>query len=142
MASNNEPRSVESGPVAEPTVCVVGLIRVASPFNSNQEDWIEYAKRLDYYFTTNKITDVTKKREILLNGAGIFKYRLSKMLLLPGTSKDLTIEEILLRVTTHTIQSRPRLLNVSSSMDVFRRTENQSLNSSWQSARSLSMAHF
>ena len=84
-----------------PTIHVSGLIGVVSPFNGNQEEWVEYAERLDYYFTANDITDVAKRRATLLNGVGPSTYRLIKTLSLSGTPKDHTFEELIKRATSH-----------------------------------------
>ena len=52
-----------------PTVRVAGVIGDVAPF-SGKEEWIDYAERLEHYFIANDITDVAKKRAILLNAAG------------------------------------------------------------------------
>ena len=49
------------------TVSVPGLHGTVSPFDGSQEDWIEYAERLNSYLVANDITDMAKKRAILLN---------------------------------------------------------------------------
>ena len=72
-----------------PTVCVAGLVGVVTPFNSKEEEWIDYAERLEHYFIANNITDVAKKRAILLNAVGASTYRLIKTLSLPGVPKRL-----------------------------------------------------
>ena len=78
---------------AAPVAVPAGLHGVVSLYDRNQE-WVEYAKRLKNYFITNDITDVAKRRAILLNGVGAPTYRLIKTLTLPGTPKDLSFEEI------------------------------------------------
>ena len=84
-------------PVAVPA----GLHGVVSPYDGNQEEWVEYAERLESYFIANEIADVAKRRAILLNGVGAPTYRLIKTLALPGTPKDFTFEEIVDRVRNH-----------------------------------------
>ena len=84
-----------------PTVRVAGVIGVVAPFNGKEEEWIDYAERLEHYFIANDITDVAKKRAILLNAAGASTYRLIKTLALPGVPKDLTFEQIVEKVTAH-----------------------------------------
>ena len=69
------------------TVAVPGLHGTVSPFDGSQEDWIEYAERLDSYFVANDIVDVAKKRAILLNAVGPTTYRLIKTLCLPGNQR-------------------------------------------------------
>lgn len=88
MSTGDEIRSTVAVP--EPTDCVarLGLHGVVSPFDSNQEEWVEYAERLEHYFIANDITDDAKRRAIFLNGVGPPTYRLIKTLTLPGTPKD------------------------------------------------------
>ena len=53
MSTGDETRSTVAVP--EPTDCVarLGLHGVVSPFDSNQEEWVEYAERLEHYFIAN-----------------------------------------------------------------------------------------
>ena len=74
---------------------------VVSPFNGNEEDWIDYAERLENYFVANDIADEAKRRAILLNGVGPSTYRLIKTLCLPRSAKDFKFEELVERVRTH-----------------------------------------
>ena len=84
-----------SAPVAS------GLHGVVSPFDGNQEDWVEYAERLESYFIANDITDTNKRRAILINGVGPSTYRLIKTLALPGSPNDFKFEELVAFVKTH-----------------------------------------
>jgi hypothetical protein len=61
------------------------------PFDCSH--WIEYAERLDSY-VANEITDVAKRRAILLNAVGPATYRLIKTLSLTGKPTDHTFEEL------------------------------------------------
>ena len=83
------------------SVRVAGLIGVVSSFDSDQEEWAEYAERREQYFIANDITDAAKQRVILLNAVGPSTYRLIKTLSLPETPKDHTFEELVSRVATH-----------------------------------------
>ena len=56
------------------TIRVTGFVGVVSPFDGNQEEWAEYAERLEHYFTANDIVDIAKRRAILLNGVGAPTY--------------------------------------------------------------------
>ena len=57
---------------ATATVAVpAGLHGVVSPYDGNQEEWVEYVERLESYFIANDIDDVAKRRAILLNGVGV-----------------------------------------------------------------------
>ena len=69
------------------TIRVTGFVGVVSPFDGNQEEWAEYAERLEHYFTANDIVDIAKRRAILLNGVGAPTYRLIKTLSLPVHSE-------------------------------------------------------
>ena len=79
----------------------VAIHGVISPFSGDQEEWVEYAERLDHYFIANDIVDEAKKRAILLNGVGPSTYRLIKTLSLPKTPKDFKFDEIVEKVRTH-----------------------------------------
>jgi hypothetical protein len=72
-----------------------------SPFDGSREDWIKYAEHLDSYYVANEITDVAKRRAILLNAVGPTTYRLIKTLSLPGKPTDHTFEELVEKVKTH-----------------------------------------
>ena len=62
---------------ATATVAVpAGLHEVVSPCDGNQEEWVEYAERLENYFIANDIEDEAKRQAILLNGVGASTYRL------------------------------------------------------------------
>ena len=61
-----------------------GLHGVVSPYDGNQEEWVEYTERLEHYFIANDIADVAKRLAILLNGVGAPTYRLIKTLALPA----------------------------------------------------------
>lgn len=76
MVSDGEDSSSTSTPRAgaASTVQVVGLIRVVFPFDENHDDWVEYTEHLVHYFTANDISNVAKKRAILLNRAGASTY--------------------------------------------------------------------
>ena len=90
-------RSASTGATAAvvPTVSVpTGLHGVITPYDGNQEEWIEYTERLENYFIANELEDVAKRRAILLDGVRAPTYRLIKTLALPGTPKDLTFKEI------------------------------------------------
>ena len=46
-----------------PTVRVAGVIGVVAPFNDEEEEWIDYAERLEHYFIANDITAVAKREQ-------------------------------------------------------------------------------
>lgn len=89
-------------PAATSTTTVhVGLHGTAPVFDSTQEEWAEYAERLDSYFLANDLKDPVKKRAILVNAVGPKTYRLIKTLCLPEKPQDHSFEEIVKRVKTH-----------------------------------------
>ena len=67
-------------PAPTVTVAVPGLDGTVSPFEGLQ-DWVEYAQHLESYFVANDITDVAKRRAILLNAVGLTTYRLIRTVL-------------------------------------------------------------
>ena len=79
----------------------VGLHGTAPVFDSTQEEWEDYAERLDSYFLANDIGDPAKKRAILVNDVGPKMYRLIKTLCLPEKPQDYSFEEIVKRVKAH-----------------------------------------
>lgn len=79
----------------------MGLHGTVIPFDATQEEWSEYAERLEHYFTANDITSEAKRRAILLNAVGPTMYRLIKMLVSPYKVTDLTFEEIIAKAKVH-----------------------------------------
>ena len=72
-----------------------------STFDATQEDWVEYAERLQHYFVANKIDDEDIQRAILLTNVGPSTYRLAKTLSLPRKPTDYTFDALVKMVTTH-----------------------------------------
>ena len=60
-------------------------------FDPTSEDWTEYIKRLQFYFTTNSITDATKKQGVLLSCCGPSMFRLLRSLALPTPLTELSL---------------------------------------------------
>ena len=73
----------------------------APQFNETQDDWVEFTKRLGYYFVANAIDDGDKQRAILLTSAGASTYRLVKSLVLPQKVTEFTFQELVEKVKTH-----------------------------------------
>jgi hypothetical protein len=88
---------VPAAVLAAAVPAVFGLHGTVIPFDATQEEWGEYAERLEHYFTANDITSEDKRRAILLNGVGPAIYRLIKTLASPAKVTDLTFEEIVAR---------------------------------------------
>ncbi len=53
-------------------------------FNPQAEDWTTYAERLQYYLVANGVTEVAKKRAILLTVCGAQAYKLLRSLVDDG----------------------------------------------------------
>ena len=91
----------DSAPTPAAISVPVAMYGVVSPFDGKQEEWVDYAERLENYFIANDIEDPAKRRAILLNGVGASTYRLIKTLSLPGKPKDLSFADIVERVHKH-----------------------------------------
>ena len=91
------------GAVAEPAAVTasIGLHGAVSPFVATQEEWSEYAERLEHYFTANDIVSASKRRAILLNAVGPTTYRLLKTLASPTRVTDLTFEQLVELAKSH-----------------------------------------
>ena len=97
-------RSASTGATAAvvPTVSIpAGLHGVITLYDGNQEEWIEYAERVEIHFIANELEDVVKRWAIHPKGVRASTYRLINTLAFSGTPKDLTFEEIVERVWNH-----------------------------------------
>ena len=72
-----------------------------TPFDPDEEDWVEYTDRLSYYFTANGVTDAAKKRAILISCCGPATFRLMKSLVFPDQLSDFTFEQLVEKVKIH-----------------------------------------
>ena len=72
-----------------------------SAFDSSQEDWVEYAERLEHYFVANGIDNADVQRAILFTSVGPSTYRLIKTLSLPRKPTDYSFQELVTKVKTH-----------------------------------------
>ena len=79
-----------------PTVSRSTLYGTELPFDG----WVEYAEHLDSYCVANDVTDVAKKRAILLNAVGPTTYRWLRLCLLRKPN-DHNLEELVEKVKTH-----------------------------------------
>ena len=70
-------------------------------FNGAQDDWDSYTEHLDQYFVANDITDVGKKRAILLSLCGSGTYEIIKSLVAPKKPTDHTYSHLVKLVQTH-----------------------------------------
>ena len=58
-------------------------------FDSNTEEWTEYIKYLEFYFTVNGITDGAKQRAVLLSSRGPLTFCLMRNIILSTPLTDL-----------------------------------------------------
>ena len=79
----------------------LGLHGTVIQYDATQEEWSEYAERIEHYFTANDITSGAKRRAILLNAVGPATYRLLKTLVSPSKITDLSFKEIVEQAMKH-----------------------------------------
>ena len=84
---------------------IMALIGEVEDFQEN-DNWIEYAERLEHCFTANEITDNGKKRAVLLSSCGAKTYKLTRNLVAPGKPTDKSFAELVNIVKNH-LNSRP-----------------------------------
>ena len=84
---------------------IMALIGKVEEFQEN-DNWIEYAERLEHYFTANEITDNGKKRAVLLSSCGAKTYKLIRNLVAPGKPTDKSFAELVNIFKNH-LNSRP-----------------------------------
>ena len=84
---------------------IMALIGKVEEFQEN-DNWIEYAERLEHYFTANEITDNGKKRAVLLSSCGAKTYKLIRNLVAPGKPTDKSFAELINIVKNH-LNPRP-----------------------------------
>lgn len=70
-------------------------------FDSSQEDWVDYAERLEHYFVANSIDNADVQRAILFTNVGPSTYRLIKTLSLPRKPTDYSFQELVTKVQSH-----------------------------------------
>ena len=78
----------------------MALIGKVQKFQEN-DSWIEYAERLEHFFTADEITDKGKKRAVLLSSCGVKTYKLIRNLVSPGKPTDKTFAELLNIMKNH-----------------------------------------
>ena len=84
----------------------MALIGKVDAFQEN-DNWIEYTERLEYYFTANEITgNAGKKRAVLLSWCGAKTYKLIRNLVSPEKPTGKTFAELVNIVKNH-LNPRP-----------------------------------
>ena len=82
----------------------MSLLGKVPEFKSEDEEWIQYVERLDFYFIANKHIikdDEDQKRAVLLNGVGAKTYNLVRNLVSPAKPSDKSYKEICQLVQAH-----------------------------------------
>ena len=77
----------------------VGLHGTVALFDATQEEWSEYAERLELCLTVNDIVVAAKRRAILLNAVGPTTYRLP--LVSPESVTELTFKRLVELAKVH-----------------------------------------
>ena len=67
-----------------------------------QDDWELYVERMNYYFVANNVTQVAKKKAILLTEIGRKAYQITRNLLVPSTPGEATFNQIVTLMQEHT----------------------------------------
>ena len=70
-------------------------------FNPEKEDWIQYAERLEHFFTANSIDEPNKKKAMLLTVIGPTAYRLMRSLVAPQKLDEKTFKELVDAMKDH-----------------------------------------
>ena len=108
---------------------IMASIGKVEEFQEN-DNWIEYAERLEHYFTANEITDNGKKRAVLLSSCGAKTYKLIRNLVAPGKPTDKSFAELINIVKNHLNPRPSSMCIVSNSTAVLENKERQSSNTS------------
>ena len=58
------------------------------PFKTEEEEWTQYAERLEFFFAANGVTDEKKKKAILLSVCGAQTCQLIRTLSAPTSLSD------------------------------------------------------
>ena len=88
---------------------MAGLVGQLGPFNPDNEEWTLYSERLDFYIVANSITDEDRKKASLLSLIGADTYKTLRSLLVPGTPKDYTYEELKKKLAEHFAPKRSQI---------------------------------
>ena len=108
---------------------IMALIGKVEEFQEN-DNWIEYAERLEDYFTANEITDNGKKRAVLLSSCGAKTYKLIRNLVAPGKPTDKSFAELVNIVKNHLNSRLSSIVYRHNSTAVLENKERQSSNTS------------
>ena len=92
----------EGEPPAAPPAAVVsaGFYGTVATFDPKQDDWCEYIKRLEHYFSAN-IVSLEKRRAILLTAVGVSTYRPICTLVPPAKVSEVSFADIINRAKAH-----------------------------------------
>ena len=95
-------------------------------FQPSVEDWTQYAKRLEFFFTANGIATAEKKCATFLAVVDPTTYKLLRSMLAPKKPGEVAFNEIVKVLSDHYSPSRPRLHLVSNSITEVENLENWS----------------
>ena len=71
------------------------------PFNADQDDWVSYIERLQFYFEANDVKDAGKQRALPLSNCGAATYSLIKNLATPKNPIQVTFKDLVALVKDH-----------------------------------------
>lgn len=100
-------------------------------FTGDADDCTAFAKRLEYSFTTNKVTNAEKKRAILLSCCGASMRKLIRHLTAPGKVTDYTFDEIIKEIKAHYCPKLSQIAHHLSSIAMFKEQQCLFLSSLW-----------
>ena len=70
-------------------------------YDSEKEEWSQYAERLEHFFLASKVEDAERKRAILLSVMGPACYRLLRSLVAPVKPSEKTYKELVDALKEH-----------------------------------------
>ena len=70
-------------------------------FVETQEEWRQYAERIQHYFAANGVTDAERKSAIFLSVIGPRAYKLLSSLVAPSKPGEKTYDELVVALTEH-----------------------------------------
>ena len=80
---------------------MVALYEHIGEFVEAEEEWCQYTKRIQHYFTVNGVTDVERKRAIFPSIINPRTYKLLSSLVAPSKPREKTYDELVVALTGH-----------------------------------------
>ena len=80
---------------------MAGVLGRLREFDAMLEPWHQYVERLGHFLDANRITDIDKKRSVLLSAIGPVPYKLLTSLISPQKPGEKSYEELVTLLTEH-----------------------------------------